>query len=115
VCSDPRNVTRIASAGLKIGLVPVEGLGDGRRSSVLSATIAAGARDDASVILCLPEVENCLAISLIEVIGGTNRLGPVAALTVGGPNHPCPGRRVTTVSQTDSWADFCENGLLGHR
>ena len=113
--SDPRYVARVTPAGLEVGLIPVEGLGDSRRPPVIFITIAADTGNGASAILCLPEVENGFAVSFIEIIGGTDRLGPVAALAIGGPDRPCPRRRISTVPQPESWADFCENRLFCHR
>jgi hypothetical protein len=103
---DPRYVAGITPAGLEVGLISVEGLGDSRRPPLVSITIAADTGNDASAILCLPEVENGLAVSFIEIIGGTDRLGPVAALAIGGPNYPCPRRRISPVPQPKPWADF---------
>jgi hypothetical protein len=57
-----------------------------RRRPIAGAFTTAG--NFASAILRLPEIQDALAVGLLVVVGDREGLGPIAAVTVGGPYHP---------------------------
>jgi hypothetical protein len=113
--SDPRDVASVAPADLEIGLVLVEGFRDRHWPAAISVTSPPDAGNGPSTILCLPEIENDLTVGFVEIIGGADRLGPVAALAIGGPDDPCACRRIPTITHTEPRADLREDWFFRNR
>ena len=96
VRSHAGNVTRISAAGIEVGLVPIERLGDSRQFSII--TMAADATDRAGPVLCLPEIQDVAPVRIIEIVGRPNCFRPITALAIGNPNHPGPCRRISPIT-----------------
>ena len=111
--AQPRDVAHVAGAGLQVGLVGVERFADGRRlRTVVPAAIVAA--EGARLLLRLPEVENAVAVRIVEIVGNTDARGPVGAVE-DAAHDPGAGRLVAPVAQVDAGRELDENRLALNR
>src|SRR5262245_18136208 len=83
--ADARYIAGKPAACLEVAFVVGERFGDADRTSALDAA----ARQHPRLVLRLPEVDDALAVGVLEVVGDPRQvLGPVTALAVGDAHHP---------------------------
>jgi hypothetical protein len=73
------HVANVAAPRLNIVLIAIERLRDGKRLTAVGLA-ASRAGHGSSAFLRLPEIERGAVISVLEIVGGADRLCPIASL-----------------------------------
>src|SRR6516225_7088003 len=103
VMANTAGVVRIAAARAQIGFVSVE------RARPRCRRVARGAAHHrAGLLRGLPEGEHVLAVGVLVIVSDTDTCLPLAALAVGGLQHPCAGALGAAIAETDAGGDVDE-------
>src|SRR5262249_30295888 len=103
VMAQRRHVKFARLAGREIALVSVHRFGE-RLGAARVDTIAAACKSSGA-ILRLKEVEHVLAVSVLVIVGKSERLGPFAALAVSDANDPSARTIAAAIPERDPGRD----------
>jgi hypothetical protein len=96
--TDALGVVDVTAAGLQVDLVTVDRPRHGERLAAILIGILAAAGEDAGPILGLPEIKDVGPVRVLEVVGNSKRLGPVAASSIRRTDNPCACRLIAAVA-----------------
>ena len=107
------NISEITTARLQVRCISIEGLPERDGLNWPSAIALAG--ESSRLLLRLPEVENCVAVRFVEIIGGGGCSRPVPAFAIGHTHNPGAGRSIATVAEPELLAQLEEYRLTRNR
>src|SRR6516165_4378893 len=108
-------VVCIAAPRLEVRFVTVHGLAHGDRLAAIGIGIPVAASNDAGALLCLPKVQNIVAVCLFVIVGAGKAFHPITALTVRSDDAPAAAGFVASIRDTQSGADARDVRLLSDR